>query len=499
VDIRETEHAQAGHSEKLVVITLCLAAAIRVFVFSAAFPFFNNVDEQAHVDLVLKYGRGHWPNRPVEHFDFDAGRLFVLYGTPEYLNGPEKFPGGVVPRPPAATNDAVDQAATSWMQEINHEANSPPAYYVLAGVWYDVGKILGLTPGNHLYWMRFLNVPLIVLLVACAYVLCRGLYRDRLDLRLGVSALVAFLPQDVFYSVNSDVLSPLMFALSLLLLWRWHEQERPGAALSAIVGLLVALTFLVKYTNVALLPTFGMMVFLKTRRLRLSKRWKDALAPASIALTSAIVPIAALLTRNYLQLGELMGTHAKVEYLGWSRRPFGSVMAHPIFTASGFWRFWSGLMETFWRGEFVWHMKRIANPLADDFYAISSLVLLIAAAAAWHQRKTTKASDGPDAAVWASVILSVLCLAFLSVWFEYGPSFFPSQKEPYFTSGRLIAGALVPFMILYVDGIAFLLRRFFPIAGSLVCVALISLMMTVSELVLSWHIFTNPYNWFHLR
>ncbi len=41
--------------ERLIIAGLCLAAAIRVFVFSAAFPFFNNVDEVAHFDLVFKY------------------------------------------------------------------------------------------------------------------------------------------------------------------------------------------------------------------------------------------------------------------------------------------------------------------------------------------------------------------------------------------------------------------------------------------------------------
>ena len=40
--------------ERLIIAGLCLAAAIRVFAFSAAFPFFNNVDEQAHFDMVFE-------------------------------------------------------------------------------------------------------------------------------------------------------------------------------------------------------------------------------------------------------------------------------------------------------------------------------------------------------------------------------------------------------------------------------------------------------------
>jgi hypothetical protein len=42
---------------------LCVAACLRIAVFIAAFPLFNNVnvDEQAHYDLAGKYARGHIP------------------------------------------------------------------------------------------------------------------------------------------------------------------------------------------------------------------------------------------------------------------------------------------------------------------------------------------------------------------------------------------------------------------------------------------------------
>ena len=487
-------------------------AAVRVFVFSGAFPFFNNVDEQAHVDLVLKYARGHWPNKPLERFDADAGRLFVLYGTSEYLNPPEQFPAGVPPRPlwetPAIAEKVINQGVASWTKIDNHEANSPPTYYAVAGLWYDFGGWLGLTGGQQLYWIRFLNVPLFVLLTFCAYVFCRNFYPGRLDLRLGVPLLLAFLPQDVFYSVNSDVLSPLLFVVSLTLLLNWYGRKRTGAAFNVVVGFLVALTFLVKYTNIALPVIFAVVILLKAHRSWRDGRRMDVLLSGSVAVLAAAVPIAFCLGRNYLLLGNLAGTRAKVEFLGWSRRPFDAFLDHPIFSPSGFWTFLNELMTTLWRGEFVWHLKPIANSVVDDFYAISSVVLLLlTAVASWKGRRVTAAKTGRDVqgvgaavhmAVWGSLILSLLCLVCLSVWFEYGSSSYPSQKEPYFMSGRLIAGALVPFLVLYVDGASLLLRPFSRVLGPLFFLALTSLMITVSELALSTQIFANPYNWFHL-
>src|SRR5712664_933896 len=75
-----------------IVIALCAATAIRVFVFAAAFPFFNNVDEQAHVDLVVKYAHDK-PPRGLEPFASEAAHYFTLYSTPEYFVRPEQYGG----------------------------------------------------------------------------------------------------------------------------------------------------------------------------------------------------------------------------------------------------------------------------------------------------------------------------------------------------------------------------------------------------------------------
>ena len=52
--------------ERLIIAVLCVIGAIRIFVFNAAFPPFNNVDEQAHFDLVYKYAHGNIPKAGVD-------------------------------------------------------------------------------------------------------------------------------------------------------------------------------------------------------------------------------------------------------------------------------------------------------------------------------------------------------------------------------------------------------------------------------------------------
>src|SRR5580658_1769508 len=84
-----------GESEKKIIALLCLAAAIHIFVFSAAFPFFNNVDEPANFDLVLKYSHGHVPIG-IESTSKEASVYLALFCSCAYL-GPSV---GSIPPPP---------------------------------------------------------------------------------------------------------------------------------------------------------------------------------------------------------------------------------------------------------------------------------------------------------------------------------------------------------------------------------------------------------------
>src|SRR5215467_7602688 len=77
------------HERKLILL-ICSIAAVRVFMFCAAFPFFNNVDEQAHVDLVMKYARGDLP-RDLGHYSSESANSIAQYGSPEYFTVPRQF------------------------------------------------------------------------------------------------------------------------------------------------------------------------------------------------------------------------------------------------------------------------------------------------------------------------------------------------------------------------------------------------------------------------
>lgn len=155
------------HRERRVIAALCVVGALRVFVFSTAFPPFHSADEHFHFDLVVKYAHGHVPYRladerlSVETRDtivlygtgisrLEAGPL-VLYDSPEYLSpeSPEGVPPPAWMAPEVARRAILAHGREFWNVR-NHEATEPPFYYAVAGAWYRLGRAIGLA-GGHIF------------------------------------------------------------------------------------------------------------------------------------------------------------------------------------------------------------------------------------------------------------------------------------------------------------------------------------------------------------
>ena len=217
-------------------------------------------------------------------------------------------------------------------------------------------------------------------------------------------------------------------------------------------------------------------------------------------ILTSCVPIGLWLARNRLLFGDVTGSAHKAEVLGWTVKPLGQIGDHPIFSISGFLHFLNGLTLTFWRGEFVWHLERIRLPWMDIFYTASSAIFIGTCLIAFVLKRTgtSKKYRFLLAMSFLTVASSVLLLAALSVAFDFGNCWYPSKESPYFTSGRLILCSLLPFLLLYIDGLDRLFSRWKKPAVPLAVLFLVVFVITVSEWMISRHVFLSPYNWFHL-
>jgi DMSO reductase anchor subunit len=147
----------------------------------------------------------------------------------------------------------------------------------------------------------------------------------------------------------------------------------------------------------------------------------------------------------------------------------------------------------------MWQNRELSSPLADNFYAISSLIFIVSAITGIRSRRAASSFQSKGLLLAAFAFLSALGFFFLlSIQFDFGRCIFPSRAHPYFTSGRLMSGALIPFALLYCSGVVRLLR---PVANRVpawAALILIVAVASISETLVKRDVFFSEHNWFHL-
>jgi len=490
--------------EKQFVVLVTLFGALRIFIFNAAFPFFNNVDEVHHFDAVVKYARGYVPQKQNTLYDYESARMLTLYGSPEYFytsseiknNGFSPFLWRI---PQFVSSNDFNNIVSDRMQNHNIEAFSPPLYYAVMGIWYNLGKWLGITGEFLLYWIRFSNVIVFILLLIVTNKFCQLLAPENLSLRYGVILLLTWFPQDVFYSITNDAFSPLFSLLSILFLWKIYLSKQSSLFYS-VTGLLIAASILIKLTNVVLFTTMFLILVKKLFVYKRNNNLKEGIYHVSLCLAGALIPVAILMIANFILIGDPLGASEKVKNLGWTLKPIYQWFNHPFFTFQGIPFFIVGLLKTFWRGEFVWGLQTIASNSADNVYIISTgLFFLTSVLGVIIRKKSLCSSDRYEYMVLLlSIAGSVFMLGVLSIMYDFGNSWSPSREYPYFTSGRLILAVLVPFLILFIDGLQSLLTFIHLQKATLWIILMLVIFITISEISISLPAFLSQYNFFHL-
>lgn len=496
-------HPAALHERKIVLL-LCLLGAVHVFIFSAAFPFFNVVDEQVHFDLVVRYSQGRIP-RSLTPPCQEALPYIALFGTVEYLWPPDTQPGKVIAPPPwtqpmSVVRDSLVAREAIWFKKVkNHEASQPPLYYAVAGLWWRFCKAIGLHDGMLLYSLRFLNMAFIIPIVWLGWLAARAVFPERSFVRIAVPALIALMPQSTFYAINNDILSPLAFGAVFILLVKFWGAARLSPGLATAIGLALAATFLTKISNLPLLAAAGCFLALKIFRLVRGGNMRSSLFPLALLSLCAGLPMAAWMFWCKINFGDFTGSALKIQFLGWTDKPVAAWLNHPLFTPAGFWYFLKGNLSSFWQGEILWQREPLAIPAVGLVYALLTIGLCaVAFAALWRRppifNSTQRAAMGLG---FLCLAASLAFFALLSVKYDFHDCFYPSSARPFFVSGRLMLGLLIPFLTLYACGLNCLMQKLRSAAKLVVFGALLAFMLG-SEIATDWHIFPNPYNWFHM-
>ncbi len=484
-----------AHGRKIAIL-LCVYAGLRILFFCVAFPFFNSIDEQFQVAVIRMYAQGRWPGKDVPHFDSDTARIGSLYATPEYLN-----PAGFSPLYQASPEDQATYGEgwfRKYLRTASFEAQSPPVYYLLSAAWCRFGESVGVHGWELMYWLRLLSPVAYALFVWVSYLFVRKAYPERVFLWLGVTALLGVFPQDVYFGTNRDVLLAPTAALALLLMLKAADDKESGKWLLIAASLLVGVAFLVDVSNFVLYGALAVALVFWIQRSTMAPQEKAWTWVG--AMTAAVALPLVWMLRNYLVIGDLTASRAKVQFLGWSRKPLAEIFHHPLFSWRGLSYFLTELTKNFWRGEFRWHGQQMSWPVADWFYVISSAVMIAAFAVQFLRKSKTAGILQRLAEIQASLLVagSVLFMAAISLPFDYHKCVNPSREHPFFVAGRAITGALLPFALIYVKGLETLLapiRKWAP-AAALICLIVF---ITITEFRVRGVALSSPWNFFAIR
>ncbi|HTV41505.1 MAG TPA: hypothetical protein VMF08_13065 [Candidatus Sulfotelmatobacter sp.] len=303
------------------------------------------------------------------------------------------------------------------------------------------------------------------------------------------------MPQTIFYSINNDVLSPLCFGLVFVCLLKWPSSDVPSPRLATATGLALAATFLAKTTNLPLLTLAAVFIAVRIRNLIKGGKIRASLWPPVCLFLCAALPIASWVAWCKVHFGSFLGSAATAQILGWTPKPFSQWWNHPIFTPRGFGIFLFGNLATFWQGEMMWHGKPLYTPIGNLFYEWGTIILVVRGVV-----HLNKAAPSQRFALWfalASILMMFALVGFLSIIYDFRDCVYPSRAHPYFTSGRLMLGMLIPFLLVMVYGLDRILGRFGN-ATKFVTLAVLLLSILALELATNWPVFSSQYNWFHI-
>src|SRR5205823_11850725 len=124
-----------------------------------------------------------------------------------------------------------------------------------------------------------------------------------MDLRISVPLLLAFIPQNVFYAMNNDVLSPLCFGVLFFCLLQWLRANAPSALLGAVTGIAIASTYLTKLSNLPLI-VIAVAVIIARLVVIVRRSPRTGLIALAALLLCAAVPIGSWVVWLKLQFGD---------------------------------------------------------------------------------------------------------------------------------------------------------------------------------------------------
>ena len=484
--------------DQVFITILCFAATIKIFFFSVSLPFFP-LDEELHFDAIHKFASGYSHQRDLPGFDQETAEIIELYHSPQFLKVAEPgrpfVPTSAWCRPFQEHLPAELQFRTeAWHRLRNVEIDAPPTYYVIEAVWYKLGRLMDYSGLFLLYWLRSLSAISYGFFVLFSWMFLRECYSENKYLQISVPLFLLIFPQDCFLFMIPNSLCATFMALTLLLFAKLRKNPDRNPLFYLLTGVLAAITALLGFGNfLVVIPVLVTAWFLIRESLGTSAE-RPRIVKTAAMMVAAALPMALWFLHNHAVLGNWSGSKAKQEYLTWTVKPLSQIFDHPLFSFAGFGYFISTLSRNFWRGEVYWAAVPREGWIDPIYLWLSLSLCLIFVVHVFRTKPANSSQSFGNTVSIALVAGGVLFLALISLPFDFGRCFYPSQARPYFVSGRLIIGGLLPFLIMFLGGLQYVCgwisKRLNPLYVAIPFAAVVF----VTETVLFYPILSSRFN-----
>ncbi|MCB0257207.1 MAG: glycosyltransferase family 39 protein, partial [Anaerolineae bacterium] len=223
-------------------------------------------------------------------------------------------------QPPLYYALAAAIAAPAWQTDHSPDRELDPTARLKANpFWaYQIGRVGVDNKNQYLHdpeeafpyqgWLlrvhlaRWLSILLQMLTILATYAIGREVFPERIDIRFGSLAFVAFVPQFLFIagSVSND---NLIVPLTALLTWLWVRGLRtgPGTSWALAVGALTGLAVASKMSALSLVVfSLAVAVLIGWRQ----QQWKQAAIACGIILGLTALLAGPIMVRNQVLYGE---------------------------------------------------------------------------------------------------------------------------------------------------------------------------------------------------
>jgi len=327
----------------------------------------------------------------------------------------------------------------------NYEAHQPPLYYLTCLPFYFAARAASGAPATPAafaagflacrLWSVFIGLGVVL----ASYVAARELFPERPVLRLGTTALVAWLPSHLINcaAVTNDGLAELWCTLAL---WQLLRAARAGMTGRGAVwlGLLAGLGLLTKSHALFLLPLFLVPVWGAHAEGRAGRRW---LRPV-LALLIALVLAGWWYGRNTVLYGDPLAQRAFVTVFGVDRPTPGTFLTQPGWTIGRYL-----LLVALWTAYSFWGVAgQAAVFMGEGAYAVGAGLwagALLGGAMAWLRRREEGEAEAAAKRQWWVMGLAVGLVGL--VYLRFNADFFQAQA-------RYLFPAVLPLAALHVCG-----------------------------------------------